>query len=168
MHTRSLRVFRPLALLLLAAGASPALAATTSTTFNVSATVVATCTVSASALNFGAAIPTPVNAPVDATSTVTATCSNSVPYTVALNAGQGAGATVATRRLSSGTNTVNYSLYLDAARTTLWGDGTAGTVQNSLTGTGVAQPIVVFGRIPAGQTPAIGTYNDVVTVTVTF
>ncbi|MFN7643404.1 MAG: spore coat U domain-containing protein [Burkholderiales bacterium] len=153
---------------LLAGIGAPALAATATSTFTVNGTVVATCSVSATALNFGASIPTPVNSNIDATSTITATCSNAVPFSVALNAGNGAGATVVTRKMSSGPNTVNYAMYTDAGRTTVWGDGTPGSSINTLTGTGAAQAIPVYGRIPTGQTPAIGTYSDTILVTLTF
>jgi spore coat protein U-like protein len=152
----------------LAGVAAPALAATATSTFSVTGQVVATCSISAGALAFGSTIPTPVNSNIDATSTITATCSNAVPFSIALNAGQGAGATMAVRKMSSGTNTVNYTMYTDAGRTTVWGDGTAGSVVNSLTGTGAPQAIPVFGRIPTGQTPATGTYNDTILVTLTF
>ena len=148
--------------------AAPTLAATATSTFSVTGTVVATCSISAAALNFGSTIPTPVNSNIDVNSTITATCSNAVAYSVALNAGQGAGATMASRKMSSGINTVNYTMYTDSGRTTIWGDGTAGSSVNSLTGTGAPQAIPVFGRIPTGQAPATGTYNDTILVTLTF
>jgi spore coat protein U-like protein len=59
-------------------------------------------------------------------------------------------------------------MYTDAGRTTVWGDGTTGSAINALTGTGAAQAISVFGRIPTGQSPAIGTYSDTILVTLTF
>ena len=146
----------------------PAMAATTTGTLNVSGTVVASCTLTTTPVNFGTSIPSPLVANVDATGTITATCSNSVPYAIALSAGSGAGASVAVRRLTSGANTLNYALYRDSARTLLWGDGTLGTGMQAGTGTGAAQSITVFGRIPTGQAPAIGAYADSVTVTITF
>jgi spore coat protein U-like protein len=75
---------------------------------------------------------------------------------------------MASRKMSSGTNTVNYNMYTDVGRTKIWGDGTAGSSVNPQTGTGAAQAITVYGRIPTGQTPATGTYNDTITVTLTF
>ena len=168
MMKHPMRLTTPLLAAALLAGTAPATAATATTTFAVNATVVATCSVSASPLNFGAAIPSPVNDNVDATSTITATCSSTVPYTVALNAGQGSAATMAVRKLTSGTNSMDYTLYTDAARSTVWGDGTAGSVVNNLTGTGAAQTLTVFGRIPAGQAPMAGIYSDRITVTVNF
>lgn len=152
----------------LLAACSAGWAATTTTTFSVSGTVVGTCTVSASALSFGTTIPTPINSNVDAQNTVTATCSNGAAYTVALSVGNGPGATFGVRKMTSGANPLSYSLFLDPARTTVWGDGTGGSTVSNNTGSGAAQAIAVFGRIPSGQTPPIGSYTDTITVTVTF
>ena len=161
--------FRRLAAaVVLATATAPIWSATTSTTFTVSSTVVATCNVSAGALNFGSMLPTPIQSNVDATSSISATCSNSVPYSIALNAGTGTGATVALRKMSSGADTLNYQLYTDSQRTAIWGDGTAGTTVSNQTGSGSAQTITVYGRIPTGQTPPVGSYTDTITVTVTF
>ena len=162
------RYARSLAFFALLLAAATATAATSTTTFSVTGTVVPTCTVSAAALNFGAAIPNPINSNVDAQSTVTATCSTGAPYTIALNAGTGAGATFAARRMTSGGNTLVYSLFSDPGRATIWGDGTAGSNMANGSGSGAAQAITVYGRIPSGQTVPTGTYTDTITVTITF
>jgi spore coat protein U-like protein len=148
--------------------AVPGWAATVTTTFTVTATVVPTCSVSASALSFGTAIPNPINTNVDATSTITATCSAGAPYTISLNAGTGAGATFASRRMTSGPNALAYTLYTDAGRSIIWGDGTSGSSTFNGAGTGVAQAITVFGRILSGQSVPTGAYSDTITVTITF
>lgn len=149
--------------------ATPAvgLAATATTTFQVTATVLSVCTVSATNLAFGNYDAT-AGAPNDNTSTVTVTCSNGSPYTVALDAGTGTGATVAVRRMSNGGNTLDYSMFTDAARTTIWGDTTLGTVDQAGTGNGAAQNYTVYGRIPTAQFVAAGNYADTVTATVTY
>ena len=59
-----------------------------------------------------------------------------------------------------------YFLYSDSTRTTNWGN-TSGTWV-SATGTGVAQVMTVYGRIPANESALIGNYSDTVTVTITF
>lgn len=144
-----------------------AIAATTTTTFNVTANVVATCSVTATDLAFGnydAASPTPT----DATSAVNVTCTNNHGYTVDLNAGTGAGATVAVRRMTNGANTLDYSMYTTAARVTVWGDGTLATSTQAGTGNGAAQALTVYGRIPTGQFVTAGAYADTVTATVTY
>jgi spore coat protein U-like protein len=106
-------------------------------------------------------------AQVDATSTITVTCTNSSPYKIGLDAGTGSGATVTSRKMTSGGNTLNYSMYSDSGRTTNWGN-TVGTDTVSGTGTGSAQNVTVYGRIPASQLSPVGSYSDTVTVTVTF
>jgi spore coat protein U-like protein len=147
-------------------GATTALASTTSTTFTTQVTLAATCTInSASALNFGNQGILTAN--VDQTSTIQVTCTNTTPYNIGLDVGLGSGATVATRKMTSGGATVSYSLYTDTNRSTVWGN-TVGTDTQAGTGNGTAQSFTVYGRVPPQTTPAPGTYSDTVTVTVTY
>jgi spore coat protein U-like protein len=146
----------------------PAASGAETTTFAVTAQFAPSCTVSAASLNFGSNIPTPVSAPVYGTSAITAVCSASVVYSVHLNAGTGTSATPARRQMTAGGNVLSYTIFEDAARTRVWGDGTAGTVVSTMTGTGAAQTLTAFGSIAAGQTPVIGVYTDTVTVAVVF
>src|SRR5256885_11935430 len=82
-------------------------AATATTTMTVQVSITATCTInSASTLNFGTQSVLATN--VDHTSTLQLTCTNTTPYNIGLDAGTGTGATVATRKLTSGANAVNY------------------------------------------------------------
>src|SRR6266853_1710712 len=141
-------------------------AATTTSTFTVRISITATCTInSASTLNFGTQGVLTTN--VDQTSTIQVQCTNTTPYNIGLDAGTGTGATMAVRKLTSGGATVNYSLYSDTGRTTVWGN-TIGTDTAAATGNGAAQSYTVYGRVPAQTTPAPGTYNDTITVTVTY
>jgi spore coat protein U-like protein len=141
-------------------------AASTTSTFAVQATIAATCTInSASTLNFGTLGVLASN--TDQTSTIQVACTNTTPYNIGLDAGTGSGATVAVRKLTSGGATVNYSLYSDAGRATVWGT-TIGTDTVAATGSGAAQSYTVYGRIPAQTTPAPGNYADTITVTVTY
>jgi spore coat protein U-like protein len=138
---------------------------TDSTSFTVTATVLAGCNLTATDLDFGTVGVLSSN--VDAASTVSVTCSNGTPYNVGLNAGTGAGATVANRKMTSGGNTVSYSLYTDSARTTVWGN-TVGTDTVAGTGTGTSQALTVYGRVPSQTTPPPSTYSDTIIVTVTY
>jgi spore coat protein U-like protein len=141
-------------------------AATTTSTFAVQVTIAATCTInSASTLNFGSVGILSAN--TDQTSTIQVQCTNTTPYNIGLDAGTGSGATVASRKLTSGANTVNYSLYSDTGRATVWGN-TVSTDTVAGTGNGSAQSFTVYGRIPPQTTPAPGSYADTITVTVTY
>jgi spore coat protein U-like protein len=148
------------------AAAPMAMAATTTTTFQVTATVISVCSVSATNLAFGN-YDASSGTPNDATSTVTATCTNGETYDLALDEGLGSGATVAVRKMTSGANTLNYGLYQNAARTTVWGK-TVPTDTVAGTGNGAAQNYTVYGRIPVGQFVPAGAYADTITVTLTY
>jgi spore coat protein U-like protein len=139
---------------------------TATTTFTVTATVPTTCSIATNNLNFGTAGVLTAN--MDATTTLSPTCTNGTPYNVGLNAGNGAGATVTTRKMTSGSGaTVNYALYQNSTRTANWGN-TVGTDTVSGTGTGNAQSLTVYGRIPSQTTPAPAIYNDTIVVTLTY
>jgi len=82
----------------------------------------------------------------------------------------GRSASGAQRRLRSFAGTLDYQLYLDSARTQVWGDGAGGT--NTWTSgalsDGVDVHVPVYGRIRAGQNVPAGAYADTITVTVEF
>ena len=133
--------------------------------FTASATISNLCNVSASTLNFGSQINLTAN--VDQSSTIQAQCTNSTPYNIGLNAGTGAGATVTTRKMTSGAIAIDYSLYRDVARSQVWGI-TIGTNTVSATGNGSTQNHTVYGRVPVQTTPDPATYSDTINVTVTY
>jgi spore coat protein U-like protein len=145
---------------------SASFASTTTSTFTTQVMIAASCTInSASTLNFGSQGVLIAN--VDQTSTLQVQCTNTTPYNIGLDAGTGTGATVAVRKMTSGANTVNYSLYSDSGRATVWGN-TVGTDTVAAIGSGASQSYTVYGRVMAQTTPAPGTYNDTVTLTVTY
>jgi spore coat protein U-like protein len=147
--------------------ARPAQAAQTTTTFTVTATVLASCQVTASDLDFGNYAATS-GADTTADTTIDVTCTNGTHYTIALDGGSVA-QDVAARAMSDGNaHSLSYGLYTSAAFTTAWGDGTGATATVSGTGDGTAQPTTVFGRLPAGQYVPAAPYSDHITVTVTY
>ncbi|HEU4623070.1 MAG TPA: spore coat U domain-containing protein [Burkholderiaceae bacterium] len=91
-----------------------------------------------------------------------------VPIQLKLSAGNAFG--YSPRRLSGGGNTLAYNLYLDAANTRVWGDGTGGTeyLSQSIVISLGTQTFTVYGFIPAGQSPPPGTYTATITATLTF
>ncbi len=140
--------------------ASTSFAATATTSLPVQITITASCTInSAATLNFGN--PANLAAPVPGSTTLQLTCTNTTPYTIAMGAG---GGTVAARLMGP----VTYALYTDAAHTTLWGDGSLGTVTVAGTGNGGLQSVTIYGNVPTQTTPAPGIYTDSVPVTVTY
>ncbi|WP_367375392.1 spore coat U domain-containing protein [Pseudomonas lini] len=142
---------------------TPAISATTTATFTVSASIVAGCGITASPLAFGAY--TGVQA--DAESSLSVNCTNTTAYSVGLGAGTSGG--TATARQMSGTpaGILFYALYSDVTRAINWGD-TGGTGLITGTGSGAVQVIPVYGRVVAGQLSPPGTYADTMTATVTF
>ena len=132
--------------------------------FNTTATVAANCLISTQPVDFGTTGVLSGN--VDATGQVSVNCTPGTTYSVGLGNGQtGTGPT--SRRMALGNQGITYGLYRDTARSLPWGS-TIGTNTVAGTGTGAAQGIPVYGRVPAQTTPAPGTYTDTVVVTVTY
>lgn len=134
--------------------------------FTASATVPSNCTISgATPLAFGT-VAGAISANRDQASTLTFACTGRTAWNVGLGNGQNASGT--TRRMILGSNDyVTYELYRDSNRTQRWGT-TIGTDTQPGTGTGAAQSLTIYGRVPAPQTPRPGNYRDTVTVTVTY
>jgi spore coat protein U domain-containing protein, fimbrial subunit CupE1/2/3/6 len=131
--------------------------------FTASANVTSQCSVSASTLDFGTVGLLTAN--TDNTSALTVQCASGVAYQVGLDNGQHATGT--TRRLQGPGGFVTYELYRNATRTQRWG----ATLNNDTvagSGNGGNQALTVYGRVPGQTTPSAGTYNDTITVTVTY
>ncbi|MEO6325268.1 MAG: spore coat U domain-containing protein [Thermoanaerobaculia bacterium] len=107
-------------------------------------------------------------APVDSTGAITYSCSTPVSGPSISLGGGGSG--FAPRELTSASHTLSYNLFLDAARTTVWGDGTAGTSLYDAPppADGTNETITVYGRIPARQDVPRGAYSDSIVVTILF
>lgn len=138
----------------------------------------ADCSVSVSGVAFGNYDPL-VTSATDSTGDVVVVCTHvsggatQVNYTVTLS--MGSSGTYAPRRLRSGAATLNYNLYSTAARTTVWGSGSAGTVRvsGSMTVNPGGNRVVrrthtIYGRIPAMQGAGTGDFTDTIVVTLTF
>ncbi|MCP4071578.1 MAG: spore coat U domain-containing protein [Hyphomicrobiales bacterium] len=141
-------------------------AATVTDTFTAQIIITDDCSiVSAGDLDFGSAGILAAN--VDATATLSVQCTNTTPYDIGLDAGVGSGATTAVRRMSAGAETVDYLMFSDAGRITNWGNNVS---TDTVTGAGDGSAIThtIYGRVPAQTTPSSGTYQDTVTVTVTY
>jgi spore coat protein U-like protein len=129
------------------------------------------CKITASQMTFGTYMPlTPTH--VDVMGQFSIRC-QAQPGTFVVTIGPGMSGTQLARILSAGGgNSLNYNLYLDPARTQIWGDGTP----PSFTVTGVrpnsGRPnfynYPIYGRIFANQAPNPGLYADNLIATVLF
>ncbi len=161
----NLRLAAAATALVLAASSAPVMAVTSITgSLAISASVLSTCALTGGAVAFGTYAATQL----DQTGTLGVLCTSSVPYTIALDAGAGTGASITARKMtSSGGATLNYNLYRETGRSSNWGNtNTTDTVAG--TGTGLLQSVTVYGRIPAGQSVVAGVYTDTVTVTLSY
>ncbi|MFD2239273.1 Csu type fimbrial protein [Aureimonas populi] len=124
---------------------------------NVSLTVESSCTITAGALAFGPYVAT---ADSQGSADLSVNCTPGTQYHVSL-----AATTDGTRTLTSGTNTLSYSLYSDAGFSSLFSEDPNGT---KVEAAAAAETITVYGRVPAAQSAVVGNYTDTVTVTLTY
>lgn len=169
-QTKVVTAFSAFALVSLLVGSAHAGTATAN--LGVSAEVSDNCIISTADVSFGAYDPIAANAavPLNGTGTVTITCTTGASAVVTLGLGANdAGGTAddPARRMASGADFLDYTLYSDGARTSEWGN-TAGTGVAD-TGDGAASLHTVYGSVAPGQTDAPeGNYSDTVVATVTF
>jgi spore coat protein U-like protein len=151
-----------------AAGSQPA-------NLTISATVINNCKISTTPVGFSNYDPLSAT-PNQANGTVVITCTKNAAPTIWL--GNGVSYSAPNRRMTDGTNFMNYDLYKPltnvvgaaCAYTTRWG-ATAGTddfVPTAAPAGLVARTYNVCGQITAGQDLAAATFNDTVVATVNF
>ena len=131
----------------------------------------AACTVSTTPVNFGSYDVFSAS-PTDSTGLITITCNETpspyAPVSIGPSPNSG-GFNPRKMKLTSGTDLLNYNLYTDAARTSIWGNGTSGTVTVSSTFfRNIPRNLTVYGRIPFGQDVRAGAYTETLTVTLTW
>ena len=145
--------------------AAPALAVTIS------------CTASASSIAFGVYNPLSIT-PATSTGSMRVVCTGSgtgsANVTVGVTLSAGLSGTFATRKMFSGANSLNYNIYWSTAYTQVMGDGSGGSFAGSAGpftvfagGTGTATG-TMYGRVPAQQDVAPGSYVDTILMTVTY
>ncbi len=160
------------ALIALGGLALNASAATATTTFQVTATVVNNCVISSTNIAFGNYDPTSGTA-VTASGNVSAKCTKGDVVYVELgqgtNPGTGSTGAVPVRQMKSGANLLPYDIYTTSGGTTEWGTGSAnrpGSQTSASVNTALNFP--TYGSLPAGADVPAGTYTDSVVATVTY
>jgi spore coat protein U-like protein len=106
-------------------------------------------------IDFGNYDPTDAT-PTDADGSVTIRATTGMIYTVYIGSD---------RSMTLGADTLNYELYSDAARTSVWGSTEpTGETYTSSSNAEATHPI--YGRLAALQDVGDGAYSDTVTITV--
>jgi spore coat protein U-like protein len=128
----------------------------------------ASCTISVTSVAFGS-YNVFTSTAIDSTGTVSYTCNNHASN-ISISLSRGSSSSFSPRTLRNGSEVLNYNLYTNAARTTIWGDGTGGTSVYTR-----ANPpnnndvnVTIYGRIPAVQDVSAGTYSDTISAVINF
>ncbi|HEV2976420.1 MAG TPA: spore coat U domain-containing protein [Casimicrobiaceae bacterium] len=160
---------------------APAHAGSTPTNLAVTANIAANCTISTTAVAFGAYDPVVVNAAtaLNGTGTVTIGCTKGSAPNITL--GLGANASGSQRNMLNGANTdvLGYQLYQPPNNTpgtacpavaggTVWGTTGANIFTPTVPASKNTRAYNICGVVSAGQDVSVGSYSDTVVATVNF
>ena len=127
------------------------------------ARVASACTVGTATLDFGTYVAGSTTL-VDAPGTISYTGCYSSTVTIELDLGLNAAS--AKRNMKQGTSLLNYEIYQDSGRKTVFATGAdAKSITTDATGAG---SVPIYGRIFKSQGVAPGTYTDTVGIVLTF
>jgi spore coat protein U-like protein len=129
------------------------------------------CTVAMPSLSFGMYDALSA-APVTTSGNAVISCNDNQPVTVTVQLGPSAvsgGYLPRRMRVAGGSDVLNYNFYADASATSVFGDGTGGTVTRSAK-VFKNQPwsVTFYGRIAPNQDVAPGSYADTLSITINF
>jgi len=97
---------------------------------------------------------------------ITVSCTGNLQHAV-ITLSAGHSNSFGSRVMSSGSRSLNYNLYINSSRSTVWGDGT-GSSHTVTINAAKSTTVSVFGQIPARQDASVGTYTDNILQTVEF
>jgi spore coat protein U-like protein len=109
----------------------------------------------------------------DSTGSITVNCNNPekkpIAIMIAISTGGSGIFTPRQMKTVTGTDSLNYNLYTDPSRATIWGDGTgaSATVNSVVTRDTTLSPII-YASIPPLQNVRVGNYSDLLVVTVSW
>jgi spore coat protein U-like protein len=111
--------------------------------------------------------------PLDTTGTISLMCNNPeqkpIPVTITISSGGSGSFNPRQMRRAGGTDRMNYYLFIDPSKTTVWGDGTGGTsIFTNMIDKTSSLNTTIYGRVPARQNLSAGAYGDTLVVTVTW
>lgn len=130
------------------------------------------CSATTSDVNFGAYDPNGP-APTDTSGTITVNCTGVLALfgSVEAAASPGSSGNTAQRTMRQGGDSLAYNLYVDSARTVVFGDGNSGTATLVAPLNGLLifnQSLPFYARLPARQWTRAGTYSDNIVITITY
>ena len=135
-----------------------AIAQTDTTALTASATVMGSCRLtSVTNLDFGTYDPTNPANDDDGVGDFTFRCTRGTNYDLYISG---------VRTMTDGTDTLNYDLYQDISRATVWAAASPGTT--GISANNAPNITNIYGRIPALQDVQAGAYSGTVTVTVEY
>ncbi|NPT53884.1 Csu type fimbrial protein [Paraburkholderia elongata] len=126
----------------------------------------ATCSVtSSSGVDFGGYDPLS-GTPMNGVATVQVTCDKNATVTLSISGQSGFG----NRKMTGASDVLNYQLYTDTTRQTIWGDGTGGTqtMTLNLKDNPRVGLFTIYGQVPGGQDVSVGAYNAMLIMTLSF
>jgi spore coat protein U-like protein len=112
-----------------------------------------------------------VSSSTKATGSITFQCKKlGGPQFMTIDLSAGNSGTYFSRTMRQGVDTLTYNLYLDAANTQVWGDGSGGTSEfGPFDPTDKKNQVVtIYAAIPPGQDARVGAYADSITATINF
>lgn len=131
--------------------------------FTVSATVTASCTVSASPMDFGLSTGK-IDDPIDSAAILSVSCTNGAAYSIGLDGGQSP--TASGRSMTSGAGGLAYGLFHDAGMSAPWTLAAGSNATRA--GTGTTESLTIHGRVFGGQLAVTGQYSDTVVIVIAY
>jgi spore coat protein U-like protein len=123
--------------------------------------------VTAPTLDFGTYLPSS-SSTSNVTVSITCPSGGTVPP-LTFTMGKGGSGTYSSRQLSNGAHLLNYNIYRQAAFTSVYGDGSGGSVNASYPGGSATTVTTIgYGMIPANQYAAAGIYSDSIVLTIIY
>jgi spore coat protein U-like protein len=129
---------------------------------NITATVIGNCWIDTFDLDFGDYDPIDQN-DKDADTTVDVYCTKGVTPEVTLDNGVNT-----SRRMTDGTDFLDYELYSGSAGGTVWPTVTPGVAAGTAANPTIALTLTIYGRLFAEQAVQAGNYVDTVVATVNW
>ena len=165
---RSIKISMVSAMLAGAIGLSSASYAGTDTAdLLVKSSILGACTITTTEMNFDNYDGTETIATGKVKHNCTLSTATKITMGQGANAKSGSNDTTPLRRMKHGDNDyLEYFIYSDSGRATVWGNTEA--TSKGATGTGAEAEVLVYGTLPASQAQPAGNYLDTILVTITF